>query len=220
MRTALAALVCVLVPGLLHAQSDVPQLPRNDITVSTGLINAQYRQTADIYDRWHGSAFGGLNFGHYWTDHSKTEVEAGWLSTAKSNSYEAVQIGADRVYLQSEYLFKDLRLSLSQSVQFGRNQWIHPFLGAGVDVDYLRTAEDRPTQTSTAFASSLSGRDNRLVTVQGLHEEETALRAVPFAKGGVKIYLSDRAFLVQEFKLGFTDRVDHVLWKTGVGIDF
>ena len=62
--------------------------------------------------------------------------------------------------------------------------------------------------------------DNRSVTVQGLHERETALRAVPFAKGGFKIYMSDRTFLVQEFKLGFTDRVDHVLWKTGVGIDF
>ena len=220
MRTALAALVCVLVPGLLHAQSDVLQLPRNDVTISTGLINAQYRQTADIYDHWHGSVFAGINFGHYWTDHNKTEVEAGWLSTAKSHSYEAVQIGADRVYVQSEYLFKDLRLSLSQSVQFGRNQWIHPFIGAGVDIDYLRTTEDLPAQISTVFASSVSGRDNRSVSIQGVHERDTALRAVPFAKGGFKIYVSDRAFLVQEFKFGFAHGVDHVLWKTGVGIDF
>jgi len=220
MRTAIAAFVCVLIPGLLHAQSDVPQLPRNDVTVSTGLINAQYRQTADIYDRWHGSVFGGINFGRYWTDHYKTEVEAGWLSTAESHSYELVQIGPDRAYVQSQYVFKDLRLSFSQSVQFGRNQWIHPFLGAGVDIDYLRTSEDRPAQISTVFASSVSARDNRSVSIQGLRERETAVRAVPFAKGGFKIYVSDRAFLVQEFKLGFTDRVDHVLWKTGVGIDF
>jgi opacity protein-like surface antigen len=220
MRTALAALVCVLVPGLLHAQSDVPQLPRNDVTVSTGLIDAQYRQTADVYERWHGSVFGGINFGHYWTDHYKTEVEAGWLSTAKSHSYESVPIGADRAYVQSDYLFKDLRLSLSQLVQFGRNEWIHPFIGAGVDIDYLRTTEDRPPQMSTIFVSNLSGRDNRSVFVPGLRERETAVRGVPFAKGGFKIYVSDRGFLVQEFKLGFTDRVDHVLWKTGVGIDF
>jgi opacity protein-like surface antigen len=220
MRTALAALVCVLVPGLLHAQSDVPQLPRNDVTVSTGLINAQYRQTADVYDRWHGGVFGGINLGHYWTDHYKTEVEAGWLSTAKSHSYELLAIGADRAYVQSEYLFKDLRLSLSQSVQFGRNAWIHPFLGAGVDLDYLRSTEDRPPQISTIFVTTASTRDNRSVSVPGLRERETTLRAVPFAKGGFKIYVSDRAFLVQEFKFGFANGVDHVLWKTGVGIDF
>ncbi len=220
MRTTIAALVCVLVPGLLHAQPDVPQLPRNDVTVSTGLIGAQYRQTADIYDRWHGSVFGGVNFGHYWTDNHKTEVEAGWLSTAKSHSYEAVQIGADRAFVQSEYFFKDLRLSLSQSVQFGRNAWIHPFVGGGVDIDYLRTTEDRAPQFITIFATSPSSRDTRSVLVPELHERETTMRAVPFAKGGFKFYVSDRAFVVQEFKLGFTTRVDHLLWKTGVGIDF
>lgn len=220
MRTALAALVCVLVPGLLHAQSDVPQLPRNDVTVSTGLIDAQYRQTADVYERWHGSVFGGINFGHYWSDHYKTELEAGWLSAAKSHSYEAILIGADRAFVQSEYLFKDLRLSFSQSVQFGRNAWIHPFAGAGVDLDYLRTTEDRPPQFSTVFVGSISSRDNRSVLIPGVREHETSIRAVPFAKGGFKIYLSDRAFVVQEFKFGFANGVDHVLWKTGVGIDF
>jgi hypothetical protein len=220
MRTALAALVCVLVPGLLHAQSDEPQLRRNDVTVSTGLSDAQHRQTADLYQRWHGSVFGGINFGHYWTDNYKTEVEAGWLSTAKSHGYELLPIGGAGAYVQSEYLFKDLRLSLSQSVQFGRNAWIHPFLGAGVDLDYLRITEDRPPQISTIFASSTASRDNRSVSVPGLRERDTTLRAVPFAKGGFKIYVSDRAFLVQEFKFGFADGVDHVLWKTGVGIDF
>ena len=176
MRTALAALVCVLVPGVLHAQSDVP-LPRNDVTVSTGLIDAQYRQ-ADTYDRWHGSVFGGINVGRYWTDHQKTEVEAGWLSAAQSSRYEAVTIGADRAYVESDYLFRDLKLSVSQSVQFGRNQWADPFIGAGVDIDYLRTSEDRPSQISTIIVSS---RDNRSVFVPGVREREARVRAVPFA---------------------------------------
>jgi hypothetical protein len=220
MRTALAALVCVLVPSFVHAQSDMPAmaaLPRNDVSVSTGLAGVQYRQTENIYDRWHGSVFGGINVGHYWTDHHKTEVEAGWLSTAKSEGYEDITIGADRVFVRSDYLFKDLRLSLAQSVQFGRNAWIHPFVAAGVDLDYLRTTEDRAPQISSIF---VSGRENRSVAVPGIRERDTSIRAVPFAKGGFKIYLSDRAFLVQEFKFGFANRFDHVLWKTGIGIDF
>jgi hypothetical protein len=131
-----------------------------------------------------------------------------------------VLIGADRAFVQSEYFFRDLRLSLSQSVQFGRNAWIHPFVGGGVDIDYLRTTEDRAQQFTTIFATSPSSRDTRSVPVPELHERETTMRAVPFAKGGFKFYVSDRAFVVQEFKLGFTNHVDHLLWKTGVGIDF
>jgi hypothetical protein len=217
MRTALAALVCVLVPGVLHAQSEVQPLARNDVTFSTGWIGAQHPHTGDTYTDWHASLFGGINLGHYWTDHLKTEVEAGWLSTAKSDRYQAVMVGADRTYAESDVLFRDLKLSLSQSVQFGRNAWVHPFLGAGVDVDYLRSVEDRATQVNTIFVTS---RENRSVVVPGIHTRETRVRAVPFVKSGFKMYVTDGTFIVQEFKFGIANGVDHVLWKTGIGIDF
>lgn len=217
MRTAFAALVCVFVPAVLHAQSDVRPLPRNDATVSTGWIGARHPHPADTYDDWHGSLFGGIGFGRYWTDHLKTEIEAGWLSTVKSERYQTVVVGLDPTYAESDVFFKDLRLSLAQSVQFGHNAWIHPFLGAGVDVDYLRTIEDRATQVNTIF---LSSRDSRSVVVPEVHARETRFRAVPFVKGGFKFYITDRTFVVQEFKFGLANGVDHVLWKTGLGIDF
>ena len=204
MRIMLAALVCVLflkVPGV-QAQPNVP-LSRHDVTISTGWIGAGYHNLEE-YRRWHGSVFGGLSLGQYWTDNLKTDVEAGWLSTVKSENYEPVQTAAGRSFARELAVMKDLRLSLSQSVQFGRNAWVHPFLAAGVDVDYLRSIRDRPAQQGVA-ATRVSERD---------------LRLVPFVKGGFKIYASDRAFIVQEFKFGVADGLDHALWKTGVGIDF
>ncbi len=217
MRTTLAALVCVLVPGLLHAQSDPPPLPRNDVTVSTGWIGARYRNVGD-YSQWHGSLFGGANVGHYWTENLKTEVEAGWLSTTTSHSYEAFILNGERAYVQGDYVLKDLKLSVSQTFQFGHNAWIHPFLGAGVDLDYLRTTDDRPPQQ--AFVYPNGGGPSRSILIPGVHERERAARAVGFAKGGFKMYVSDRAFVVQEFKFGFGRGLDHMLWKTGIGIDF
>jgi hypothetical protein len=157
-----------------------------------------------------------VNLGRYWTDNLKTEIEGGWLSRAKVESYETIDVGADRVYAESDYVLEDLRLSISQSVQFGRNAWTHPFLGAGVDIDYLRTTEDRPPQQGFAY----TGSQSRSVFVPGAHEREAKVRAVPFVKGGVKMYFSDCAFVVQEFKFGIARGLDHVLWKTGIGIDF
>lgn len=217
MRTALAALMCVLVPGLLHAQTDPPSLHRNDVTVSTGWTLAHYRHVSD-YAPWHGSLFGGANLGHYWTENLKTEVEAGWMSTTKSPSYEPVILNGERAYVQGDYVFHDLKLSVSQTFQFGHNAWVHPYLGAGIDLDYLRTTEDRPSQQ--AYVYPTNGGPSRAILIAGVHERDEAARAVGFAKGGFKMYVSDRAFVVQEFKFGFASGLDHMLWKTGLGIDF
>jgi hypothetical protein len=217
MRTALAALACVLVPALLHAQTDGPPSTRNDVTVSTGWIGARYRNVDD-YRQWHGSLFGGANVGHYWTENLKTDVEAGWLSTTKAHSYESIFINGDRAFVQGDYVVKDLKLSVSQIFQFGHHAWVHPFLGAGVDLDHRRTAEDRPSQQ--AFVYPTGSGPSRSILIPGIHERVRAVRAVGFAKGGFKVYLSDRAFVVQEVKFGLDRGLDHLLWKTGLGIDF
>jgi hypothetical protein len=216
-RTALP-LWLVIVGGMfapqpLLAQDSAPVLRRSEVTASTGWIGAEYGLSE--YDQWHASLFGGLSVGHYGTDHLKTEVEAGWLSKATARDYEEIQIGADRVYAASDYTFKDFRLSLSQSVQFGRNAWVHPFLGVGVDLDVLRSHEIRPAQQGFVLTSG-----SQRVAIPAMEESETTVRGVPFFKGGFKMYVSERAFVLQEFKFGVADGLNHVLWKTGLGIDF
>jgi len=220
MRVLFGAVLCLL-PALAFGQSDKPAaLPHNDLTLSTGW-NGSWFPVEDAYDQWHGGLFGGLGAGHYWTDNLKTEVEAGWISTAKTRNFESIVIGGTRTYVYSDYLFRDLRLSLSQSVQFGHNAWIHPFLGAGADITYRRTTEDRAPQFApiTVSPTTSPGPAPQLF-IQGERELETDVKVIPFVKGGFKIYMTDRAYLVQEFKFGLGRHLEHALWKTGIGFDF
>jgi hypothetical protein len=211
---------CLFLPALALGQTDSPApLPQNDLTLSTGW-NGSWFELEDAYDQWHSGLFGGLSFGHYWTDNLKTEAEAGWVSTAKTRSFETISIGANRAYVNSDYLFRDLRVSLSQSVQFGRNAWIHPFLGAGADITYRRTTEDRAPQFATVIVTSPPFGPSSQVFVPGEKEDEAGVKVIPFVKGGFKIYMTDRTYIVQEFKFGLGHHLEHALWKTGIGFDF
>jgi hypothetical protein len=216
MRKALATLVCVLVPVLAQAQTDIAPLPRNDATVSIGWFGAEYPEVG-TYDRWHASLFTGFAFGHYWTDHLKTEIEAAWLSEATARTYEDIVIDGDRTYAESVYRFKDVKVSFGQSLQFGRNAWVHPFVAAGVDLDRLQSIEDRPAQFQNIF---LSGRGTRTVLIPQVRETETSVQVRPFVKTGLKMYVSDRSFFSTEVKFGLGSGVEHALWKTGIGVDF
>src|SRR4029450_6299439 len=96
MRTLFSAALFVLIPVLGLAQTDAPTaLPRNDLTLSTGW-NGSWFELESSYDEWHSGLCGGLGVGHYWTDNLKPEPEAGWISTAKAHSFEALPIGASR----------------------------------------------------------------------------------------------------------------------------
>lgn len=218
MRKGLATLMCALAPALAHAQapSEVAPLPRNDATASIGWFGAEYDEVGR-YNRWHGSLFTGISLGHYWTDNLKTEVEAAWLGQAHADAYEEIVFGEDRTYAESDYRFRDIKVSLAQAFQFGRNAWVHPFLAGGVDVDRLQSTEDRPPQNRVIY---LSNRDTRTVFIPGFRETETSVRVRPFVKTGLKMYVSDRSFLTTEVKFGLGGGVDHVLWKTGIGVDF
>ncbi|MSO56203.1 MAG: hypothetical protein EXQ55_04675 [Acidobacteria bacterium] len=216
MRKALAALMCMLAPTLAKAQPDVAPLPRNDAAASIGWFGAEHDEVGR-YDRWHGSLYAGLGLGHYWTDNLKTEVEAAWIGEALAHVYEEIIVGPDRTYAESVYRFRDAKVSLAQAFQFGRNAWVHPFVAGGVDVDRLQTTEDRPPQDRLI---SRSGRVTQTVLIPGVRESETRWQARPFVKTGLKMYVSDRGFFTTELKFGVGRGVEHVLWKTGIGVDF
>src|SRR6185295_13480977 len=90
--------------------------------------------------------------------------------------------------------------------QFGRNAMFHPFAGIGVDIDRERDDITRITQTG------------RLSTQIQVTEHELHTR--PFVTTGFKAYFSERAFFRTEVKVAFSDRVEQVTWKSGLGVDF
>jgi Outer membrane protein beta-barrel domain len=214
MQFTLALLACLIFPGWAAAQSPLPQ---NEAAVSIGWSGSEHH--LEEYDRWHGNLFLSGAGGRYWTDHLKTELEAGWQSRTNSESYDQVIIDGVHTYAISNHRVRDLRLSISQSYQFGRNQWVHPYVGVGADIIHRQSVLDRPTQSRPQTVSS-AGRPFINVTIPARHDSETRVLVRPFLRSGVKMYASEEVFFLTELKLGFAPDLDHALWKVGFGFDF
>ncbi|HKY22594.1 MAG TPA: outer membrane beta-barrel protein [Vicinamibacterales bacterium] len=215
MRLFIPVLFCVAFPAWSEAQI---ALPRNDATFSIGWAGSEHGLSD--YDRWDASLFLGAGGGHYWTDHLKTEVEAGWHHTVDKETYSEIIIGGLRTSGHSRHRTRDVRLAVGQSYQFGRNEWMHPYVGAGADVIRRTIDLDRPAQTGYVYGNTAPSRPPTNVLIPALRTSETSTLVRPFIKAGAKMYASERLFFVTDLKLGFDRDVDHVLWKIGVGFDF
>lgn len=214
MRSTFVLLACVIFPSGTAAQE---LLPENDATVSIGWSGSEYR--VEEYDRWRGNLFLSATAGHYWADHLKIDVEAGWHSQTNDESYDAVLVDGVQIYAISNYRVRDVRLSISQSYQFGRNQWVHPYVGVGADVIHRHSVLDRPTQ-SRLQTLPVSGRSPISMTIPARYDSETRMLIRPFLKSGLKMYSSERMFFLTELKLGVAPDLDLALWKLGLGFDF
>ena len=214
MRFFIAILGCLIFPAWSEAQVT---LPSNDAVVSIGWAGSENRLSD--YDRWRASPFLGISGGHYWTDYLKTEVEAGWHSATNSGTYQELVIDGLRTSARSMYRIRDASLAIGQSYQFGRNDWVHPYVGAGADVIRRNIALDRPAQPGYAYNTPPS-RPPAEVVIPELRISETNVLVRPFIKTGAKMYASERMFFLTELKLGFAPDLDHVLWKLGMGFDF
>jgi hypothetical protein len=214
MRVLFAILVCGVVPAGAAAQTGPPELPDNDTIISIGWAGAEHH-TRD-QRRWHGSLLAGARVGHYWTDHLKTEVEAGWSAPRTDQIYETIERSGAYTFAISDYRSHDLRVGVAQLYQFGRNQWVHPYIGIGADLVRRSAAIDRQLQSRTVFLQNRS----TTVDIPAGTARETSTFAQAVLKTGVKMYVSEKAFFDTELKLGLRQGVDHLVWKFGVGVDF
>ena len=214
MRVLLAVLICGVTPVWAGAQTAPPTLPSNDIVVSSGWAGAEH-ETHD-QRRWHGNVLVGLSAGHYWTDHLKTEVEAGWNSPQKHEVYETLERQGGYTYTLSDYRAHDIRLGVAQLYQFGRNEWVHPYVGIGADVVRRATSLERLPQSRTVFIQNR----NVPVDIPGASERKTMVFAQAVLKTGVKMYVGEKTFFNTELKFGVRRDIDHVVWKIGMGVDF
>jgi opacity protein-like surface antigen len=214
MRVLLAVLLCGVTPAWAAAQTAPATLPSNDIVISIGWAGADH----DIHDqrRWHGSLLAGLSGGHYWTDHLKTEVEASWNSPGKHEVYENIERQGGYTYAVSAYQAHDIRVGVAQVYQFGRNEWVHPYVGVGVDVVRREASLERLPQSRTVF---LQNR-NISVDIPGASERKRMVFAQAVSKTGLKMYVGEKTFFNTELKFGVRRDVDHVVWKIGMGVDF
>ena len=105
---------------------------------------------------------------------------------------------------------------LGIAYQFFRNAWLHPYLGAGVEVRW----ESMTRQFDPALFWDESLKQSVIVTPARSVGPETSLVARPFVLLGLKTYLSPRSFLRTDFRVNLREGLDTVVLRAGVGVDF
>lgn len=211
-----ALLLSSMIAPTASAQERPAGLARADLFGSLGWFNADTRDLTPYDDWYNRSLFGGGTAGWYWTDHLKTEIDAGATTRARLFSGQPVVINGVQTFRSSELTFSTRRLAISQQYQFGDNAWFHPHLAAGVDLTAERI--ERRDEAVTIFGQGAGGP--RVLEPAVQHPPRTEWHTRPFVAGGFKAYMTRRAFFRSDMRLVLGSGVDEVLVRVGFGVDF
>jgi outer membrane protein W len=212
---ALLALAAVLrQPGLAAAQAGqaLPELPRWDISSLVGVSGTREKR-ANPYDDWYHTWNGALSGGYYWTENLKTEVSAALTSEGR---IWGSALGPGGNYGPVTHLFSTRSMTVAQHYQFGHNARFHPFLSAGVAIEWVRHTEER----QPIYVSLRTPPYSIVVQPSRTIGPTTDVQAVPVIGGGFKGYFNERVFFRSHLGIGFRRGVRHVTVRSGFGVDF
>jgi hypothetical protein len=212
-QLVIAGGIAILCSSAAAAQGTPAPLARIDTAGSLGWFSAKEPVSPDDSDWYSRSAMGSVFAGWYWTDHLKTEMEAGGSTGAAlyggATRTEGTQIG----YESWRYEFATKRVALSQHYQFFRNAWFHPFVGAGLDLTWT-TREGEGYVYYPFTPGSVRPYEERYVV-----PESTELDVQPFALVGYKAYFNSSVFFRNDLRLTLRDGVNEVMLRFGIGVD-
>lgn len=133
----------VALPTAALAQQPAATAPAWDLAITAGSFSGQSADDPGpgYRDDWHHAGEWRLTAGRYWTPHFKTEVEFGATGEGDRYSQRFITVpGSATQYPYSAQDFVRVRQGSARVTwQFLDNQWIHPYLSAGVSVDEERT---------------------------------------------------------------------------------
>lgn len=215
----IAVLLAVMFPAAAGAQSVPPlPLPRMDVTGTIGWLNGNKSDldTASHNDWYNEGLYGAVQAGWYWTEHHKTEVEAGITNNIDLYTFRQSYSDGLQAWSSSNFTFTLRRFAIGQQYQGLHNAWVHPYAGAGVDLTWERSIEhaDRVVafDPRTGFQRELS--PPRTIG------PDTKLRVRPYVDTGFKAYMTPRSFFRGDMRLLVHKGIDEVLFRCGFGIDF
>jgi len=195
----------------------IPALPRADAHFVIGWQNLHKEQPQDHYNDWLNDIFyGGAGAGWYWTDHLKTQVDFGAGTRAQQYRYRQVTTNGAITYEASRLRLRQQSVSIGQHYQFFRNQWFHPHVGAGVELARETTTEEY--DPIVVFDNAT--RTSRTIVPARTEGPEHDFIARPFVEGGLKAYITRRAFFTTDMRMMFRPGIDEVLFRAGFGFDF
>ena len=162
---------------------------------------------------WNGNAEVRTDLGRYWTPHFKTGLSVGTAPRFRSYEDAFVIVGGVRRYAGVDVAARLTTIAPSVTYQFLDNDFMHPYVTAGVRVGVVNVHRTRR-------ASSYLDRGQN-VDVPSIDERRTVLNARPFAAAGFKSYINHRTFVRTEALTAFGARgPTQVTLHLGLGVDF
>ena len=214
---AAASLVLGMAPRLLaQDQPPPPRLMRGDISGTVGWVSID-KSDVRSYNDWHSQLGVSGGAGWYWTDHHKTQVEVAATTGATVYSSEQIVVSPQQqTFLTTVRQYESQRVSLTQLYQFRRNEWVHPFLGAGLDI----VREQSSRRDDPAYWYDPISRQSRLAREPVQHGKRSEVTARAVLTAGVKAYFSRKVFALTDLLVGIGgQRTEDVQWRVGLGAD-
>ena len=210
--------VAVTTPAAAQGVVTRSPLTRSDLTGAVSWLNVNKSELSpEHYDDWlNRGALASGTFGWYWTDHLKTEIEAGLSGRVARHVYKQVTEGTRQTSIESTYHFATRRIALGQQYQFYRNVWFHPSFTAGVDVTWEEVEQEDDVLSIFDFQT----RQSQFLHQSVEHPAHTDVHVRPFTTVGFKAYMTQKAYFRSDLKMVFRNGVDEVLLRFGFGVDF
>jgi hypothetical protein len=207
--------LAVAVPAWSQTRPLPSPLSRVDTAVIVGWLNVNKAELEE-YDNWYSTGSAGGSVGWYWTDHLKTELEFVVSSEVERDVYTFRQQGPVSINRESSFQFGTRRLAIGQQYQFQRNVMFHPYIGAGLDVNW--ESIEREDGEERIFDNT--ARETRTGAPAEHFPKRTEVHTRPFAALGFKAYMSPRSYFRTDLKFVIDGGVEEVLLRFGVGVDF
>ena len=214
---SLIAVLIVVSPNLARAQAQW------DIAGTAALLASHTPDATErrYLDDWFHAAQGGIIIGRHLSRHLKVEIEASGSTRGREYVERLVSVpGSPYPYpVGAEAETSTRSVGAVLMWQFGDNDWIHPFLRAGVSVDFDRQLVRTWDQV---FYPPDRGSTGLPIRVADQHVEGPTTTTNPRALvgGGAKFYVSPRAFVRTDGAATFGRSRQNLTFRIGFGVDF
>lgn len=193
-----------------------------DVSATVGSFHG--RSPGDSSSRypadWHHAPEWRVTAGHYWNPHLKTEIEFGATGEGDRYSQRFTSVpGSPTQYPYGAQEFVRLRQGSARVTwQFLDNQWIHPYLSAGVSFDEERT---RTHVFAPIYYPDPRNPSARVVgTAEHDEPPRTTYRPGLVVGGGAKWYVSPAVFIKTGAQVGVARSASSISFLAGMGFDF
>jgi hypothetical protein len=212
----LLTLVIAFVPGVVSAQSAW------DSTGMAGLFAGRTPRSGDgsrYQDLWFHNVQGAAILGRHLTPHLKLELEASATGGGSQFRDRIVVVPGDPYPYPVGYEMTTSVRSIAAALtwQFRDNEWIHPFVQAGVSTDFDHVSTR--TWEQYLFGQPRPGAPPQRIVEERI-EEATTTHVRALLGAGAKFYFAPRGFVRSDARWTFDGSHSNIALRAGVGVDF